>query len=504
MCEAANFSQYLHENNMINVEIYTDKCCWSCILYANKHTHYVNSKESPNNIEKHDSTLHAFVTKTPDYALSLAKKLDEKINENIPLSKLDGATMGVKDIFLTKDIKTTSSSKVLENFVPPYSSTVFENLQREGAIMVGKTNTDTFAFGASTENSGYGPSKNPWNPALVPGGSSGGSAVSQAAEFATFNTGTDTGGSIRQPASLCGVSGIKPTYGRNSRYGIAAMASSFDCPGVFANTVEDLALLTEVTAGLDPQDATSSPVNVPEYSKELNNINLKGLKIGLPKEYFSDPLDLETKQKIQETVKWYESQGAIIKEVSLPSSNLGIAVYYILVPSEISANMARYDGLRFGNSKKDIKDLWEYYQTTRGEFMEPEIKRRIMIGTYVLSAGYFDAYYTKASKVRTLIINEFKKVLTEVDVLLAPVSPTPAWPLGQKANDPLAMYLADIYTVCVNVAGLPSLALPCGFNNQGLPLGFQLIGNYFEESKLFSIGHQYQQATNFHLQEPKL
>ncbi len=455
-------------------------------------------------IVKHNPILNAFLTTTPELAIEKAKKVDQKLADNKTLLKLDGATMGVKDIFLTKDIRTTSGSKLLENFVPNYSSTVYERLENSGAIIVGKTNTDTFAFGGSTENSGYGPTKNPWNISLVPGGSSGGSAVSQVSDLATFNTGTDTGGSIRQPACLCGVSGIKPTYGLNSRYGITAMASSFDSPGVFANTVEDLALLTEVTAGVDTRDATSSPLLVPEYSSLLSSVNLKGLRIGLPKEYFTDPLDLETKQKILEAVKFFESQGAIIKDVSLPSSNLGIAIYYILVPSEISANMARYDGLRFGSSKKDITDLWDYYQSTRGEYMEPEIKRRILIGTYLLSAGYYDAYFTKASQVRTLIINEYKKVFSEVDILLTPVSPTPAWPIGQKSNDPLAMYLADIYTVCVNVAGLPSLAIPCGFSSSNLPIGMQLIGNYFNESTLFSVGHQYQQKTNFHLQEPRL
>ncbi len=455
-------------------------------------------------IETSNSSLNSFLTTTPDYALTLAKNLDKKISSGGQLSKLDGATMAVKDIFLTNGIRTTSGSHLLENYIPTYSSTVFNHLESEGAILLGKTNTDTFAFGASTENSGFGPTKNPWNQSLVSGGSSGGSAVAVAADLATFATGTDTGGSIRQPASLCGVTGLKPTYGRNSRYGITAMASSFDCPGVFASTVEDVALLTEVTAGKDEHDATSSPTMVPEYSKLLTSINIKGLRIGLPKEYFTNPLDPETKTKVLEAAKWFESKGAILKEVSLPSSNLGIAVYYILVPSEISANMARYDGLRFGNSRRDITDLWEYYATTRGEYMEPELKRRILIGTYVLSAGYFDAYYTKASQVRTLIITEFKEVLSQVDVLLAPVSPTPAWPIGQKADDPLSMYLADIYTVCVNVAGLPGLALPCGFNPAGLPLGFQLIGNYFEEAKLFSLGHQYQQATTFHLQEPKL
>ncbi len=455
-------------------------------------------------IHKIDPLLNAFVTISDDYALKQADLIDTKIAKQEPMGLLVGTSMGVKDIFLTKGVRTTSSSKVLENYIPQYSSTVFQKLEDAGAILVGKTNTDTFAFGASTENSGFFPTKNPWDKTLVAGGSSGGSSAAQAANLVTFSTGTDTGGSIRLPASLCGVSGIKTTYGLNSRYGITAMGSSFDCPGVFANTVEDLAILTKVTAGLDSHDATSSPNPVPDYPKLLQGVNLKGLKIGLPKEYFTDPLDPEIKKSVLEAADYFQSQGAIVSEVSLPSSHLGVAVYYILIPSEVSANMARYDGLRFGNSKQGVTDLLEYYAQTRGEFMEPELKRRILIGTYVLSAGYFDAYYTKASKVRTLIKQEFQDVLSQVDVLLAPVSPTCAWPLGQKANDPLSMYLADIYTVCINVAGLPSLAIPCGFSSTNLPIGFQLVGNYFQENKLFSIGHQYQQATDFHLQEPKL
>lgn len=457
-----------------------------------------------NNIANHNSKLNAFLTISADYALARAKDIDQKISQNIDPGFLAGATMGVKDIFLTKDIKTTSGSKLLENYFPPYSSTVFKRLEDAGAILVGKTNTDTFALGASTENSRFGPSKNPWNLNCVPGGSSGGSAVAVAANLSTFATGTDTGGSIRQPASLTGVVGLKPTYGLNSRYGITAMASSFDCPGVFANTVEDIALLTKITSGYDPYDATSSPNPIVNYEKLLHQVNLKGLKIGIPKEYFQDPLNPEVKEKVLTASNFFERNGAILTPISLPSSHLGIAVYYVLVPSEVSSNLARYDGLRFGNTKSGIKDLFEYYRQTRGENMEPELKRRIMIGTYVLSAGYYDAYYTKASQVRTLIIQEFQEVLKEVDVILAPVSPTTAWPIGQKANDPLSMYLADIYTVCVNVAGLPGLALPCGFDSNNLPIGFQLIGNYFSEAKLFSLGHLYQQATDFHLKEPKL
>lgn len=451
-----------------------------------------------------DPQINAFITVTEKEALNQAKVVDEKIQKNQPLGQLAGSVMAVKDIFLTKGIETTAGSKVLKGYIPQYSSTIFQKLLDQDALIIGKTNTDCFAFGASTENSGYFTSKNPWNLSLVPGGSSGGSAAAQAASLCTFALGTDTGGSIRQPASLCGVTGIKPTYGRNSRYGITAMASSFDCPGVFGKNVQDVAALTQVTAGLDPFDATTSPNPVADYLNDLSNISLKGLRIGIPQEYYSGGIDPEVKKSVLSAAQVFVAQGAEIVNISLPSTPLGIAVYYVLIPSEISSNMARYDGIRFGQSQKDTSDLLAHYMETRGKFMEPELKRRIMIGTYALSAGYFDAYYTKASKVRTLIKNEFVDNFSKADVILAPVSPTTAWSIGQKANDPLQMYLADIYTCCINVAGLPSLALPCGFDSKNLPIGFQLIGNYFEESKLFSVGHQYQQLTDYHLKTPNL
>jgi aspartyl-tRNA(Asn)/glutamyl-tRNA(Gln) amidotransferase subunit A len=455
-------------------------------------------------INKLDPQIKAFITITSDKALSQAKVIDQKIIDGKPLGKLAGSTVAVKDIFLTRGIQTTSGSRVLEGFIPPYSSTVYEKIMAEDAIMLGKVNCDPFAFGASTENSGFFPTHNPWNLDYVPGGSSGGSAAAVAASMSTFALGSDTGGSIRQPASLCGITGIKVTYGRTSRYGVTAMASSFDTMGALGTSVADIAQITEVIAGNDPFDATSSREIVPPYSNLLNSVNLKKLKIGLPKEYFSGSIDPQTKQKVMETVDIYKKLGATIVDVTLPSTDLGIDVYYILVPCEISANMARYDGLRFGPSEFRTSDLISYYMENRGKYLEPEVKRRIIIGTYALSSGYYDAYYLKASKVRTVIKEEFQKVLSSVDVILAPVSPTTAWPLGQKVNDPLQMYLADVYTVCVNVAGLPALALPCGFDDKNLPIGFQLIGNYFTEDKLFSIGHQYQQNTDFHLQKPKL
>ncbi len=455
-------------------------------------------------IRKYDPEIKAFITVTNDLALASARVLDKKIASGQPVGQLAGSVMAVKDIFLTAGIETTSGSQLLKGYIPQYSSTVYQRLLDEDAILVGKTNTDTFAFGGSTENSGYFTTHNPWNTDLVPGGSSGGSAAALSASLCTFSLGTDTGGSIRQPASLCGITGIKPTYGRNSRYGITAMASSFDCPGAFAKNAADLALVTKIMAGADIHDATSSPVTVADYSQELNAQTLSGLKIGLPKEYFGMGIDDEVKQRILDTAEFFKKNGAEIIDISLPNTKLGIAVYYILVPSEISSNMARYDGIRFGQSQKGIDDLLQYYLDTRGEFMEPEIKRRVLIGTYALSSGYYDAYYTKASKVRMIIKNEFIDAYKKVDVILTPVSPTTAWPIGEKSNDPLAMYLSDVFTVCVNVAGLPSIALPCGFDSKNLPIGFQLIGNYFEESKLFSIAHQYQKLTNYHLQAPKI
>jgi len=455
-------------------------------------------------IKKIDPQIKAFITVTDKFAIEQAKSIDEKIQKGESIGKLAGSIMAVKDIFLTKGIETTASSQVLKGYIPQYSSTVYQKLIDEDAICIGKTNTDPFAFGGSTENSGFFTTKNPWDQSRIPGGSSGGSAAALAASLCTFALGTDTGGSIRLPASLCGISGLKPTYGLNSRYGITAMASSFDCPGVFAKTAADIAILTQITASNDIKDATSSTKEIPQFSSLLEKTNIKGLKIGLPKEYFTDDINSEVKEKIMSAVKEFENRGAIIKEVSLPSTNLGIAVYYILVPSEISANMSRYEGIRFGQSLTSAPDIISYYMSTRGKFMEAEVKRRILIGTYALSSGYYDAYYTKAAKVRTLIKKEFVDVLSDVDVILAPVSATTACKIGEKVNDPLQMYLADAYTVCINVAGVPSVAIPCGFDSQNLPVGFQLIGNFFEESKILSISHQYQQFTDYHLQSPNI
>ncbi len=473
-------------------------------LIAKKFSALELTKSYLTRIAKIDPKIKAFITVTDTLALKTAASLDQKITGGKKLGKLAGSVMATKDIFLTKGTLTTAASQILKDYIPPYSSTLYQKLLDEDVIPIGKTNTDSFAFGASTENSGFFTTQNPWNLKMVPGGSSGGSAAALSANLCAFALGTDTGGSIRQPASLCSVTGIKPTYGRNSRFGITAMASSFDCPGAFAKTAADLALISQIMAGFDPHDATSSQLPVPDYPKLLSKTKLKGLKIGLPRQYFSNLIDPEVKTLVQSAAAIFEKQGAKLIDISLPNSRLALAVYYILVPCEISANMARYDGIRFGSSKKEAKDLLAHYLETRAAFLEDEVKRRILIGTYALSAGYFDAYYIKAAKVRTLIKNEFISALNKVDLILAPVSPTPAWPIGQKVNDPLKMYLADVYTCPINVAGLPSLALPCGFTPKNLPVGFQLIGDYFTEARLFSVGHQYQQLTDYHLKSPDL
>jgi aspartyl-tRNA(Asn)/glutamyl-tRNA(Gln) amidotransferase subunit A len=414
----------------------------------------------------------------------------EKYEENTKWREtaLGGVPMAVKPVLSTKDKPSSASSRILENYLPPYDATVVRKLREAGAIILGSTNADAFAFGASTENSGFGPSHNPWDLQCVPGGSSGGSAAAVAADECIFALGTDTGGSIRQPASFCNVVGLKNTYGRCSRYGLMAMGSSFDTPGALTKTVEDQAFLLNIMAGHDPLDATSSGLPVPDYVAALGK-GVKGLKIGLPKEYFGEGLNSEVGKAVKEAARVLESRGAILSEVSLPSAELAMAVYYVSMPSEISANMSRYTGVRFGGGR---------------ELFEPEVKRRIMLGTYALSSGYYEAYYLKSAKVRTLIINEFKEVFGKVDLLLGPVTPTTAFKLGEKANDPLQMYLADIYTCSINVAGVPAISVPCGFDSRNLPIGLQLIGPHFSEDLLLRVAYSYEQATEWHKNKPKL
>lgn len=445
------------------------------------------------------SDLNAFITVTDELAIAQAQAADEKIatgNAGI----LTGIPYAHKDIFCTQGVKTSAGSKMLDNFISPYDATVSYQLNRANLVMLGKTNMDEFAMGSSNENSFYGAVKNPWNKDKIPGGSSGGSAASVAGGLSCFATGTDTGGSIRQPASLCGITGLKPTYGRVSRYGMIAYASSLDQAGPMTKTAQDAAIVLNTIAGFDEKDSTSAEQEVPDYTANLND-SIKGLTIGLPKEFFSDGLDDDVATQIMSAVKEFEAMGAIIKEISLPNSAYAIPTYYIVAPCECSSNLSRMDGVRYGYRCKDPKDLEDLYLRSRSEGFGEEVKRRIMIGAYALSAGYYDAYYLKAQKIRHLISEDFKKAFNEVDVIMGPVSPTTAFDLG-SVKDPVSMYLADIYTLSANLAGLPGMSIPAGFSNK-LPVGLQLIGNYWSESKLLNIAHQFQLQTDWHTQMPQ-
>jgi aspartyl-tRNA(Asn)/glutamyl-tRNA(Gln) amidotransferase subunit A len=446
-------------------------------------------------IKQLDPQLNSFITLTEDQALSRASEADQKRAKG-DLSPLLGLPIAQKDIFCTKGVKTSCGSKMLDNFISPYDATIIEKMDAAGLVMLGKTNMDEFAMGSSNENSFYGPVRNPWDLERVPGGSSGGSAAAVAARLAPISTGTDTGGSIRQPAALCGITGLKPTYGRVSRYGMIAFASSLDQGGLFAQTAEDIAMVLNVMAGFDPKDSTSVDKPVPDYTKNLND-SLKGKVIGLPKEYFEEGLDKAIGEKIQEAINVFTKLGATIKEVSLPNSPLSIAVYYVVAPAECSSNLSRFDGVRYGYRCENPVDLEDLYKRSRGEGFGDEVKRRIMVGTYALSAGYYDAYYLKAQQVRKLISDDFAKAFESVDFLLGPTTPAPAFKIGEKANDPVSMYLSDIYTIATNLAGLPGLSLPMGMVNQ-LPVGLQLIGKHFDESLLLNAAHVYQQATDWH------
>lgn len=451
-------------------------------------------------IKQFDPLLNSFITVTEEQALKIAKRADDQLAKG-NTQPLTGIPIAQKDIFCTQGIKTSCGSKMLDNFISPYDATVVTRLKEAGTVLLGKTNMDEFAMGSSNENSYYGPVKNPWDLTAVPGGSSGGSAAAIAAYLTPAATGTDTGGSIRQPAALCGITGIKPTYGRVSRYGMIAFASSLDQGGPMAKTAEDVALLLNAMAGFDERDSTSVNHPVPDYTATLNN-PLQGLRIGLPKEYFDESLDKEIAKTIQEAIKEYEKLGAKIVEISLPNTALSIPAYYVIAPAECSSNLARYDGVRFGYRCKNPSDLEDFYKRSRSEGFGNEVKRRIIIGTYALSAGYYDAYYLKAQKIRALICNDFKEAFKQVDVILSPTSPTPAFKLGEKISDPVSMYLSDIYTIAVNLAGLPGMSIPVGFIN-GLPIGLQLVGNYFEEARLLNTAHIYQKATNWHTHTPE-
>ncbi len=456
-------------------------------------------REHAKNI-KH-SKLNSFIAPTLDQALVQAEALDEKIRRGEGLGPLAGVPLAVKDVLVTQGVQATAGSKILQGYVPPYGATVVERLTQAGAIVVGKTNCDEFAMGTSGENSAFGPTKNPWDTSRVPGGSSSGSAAAVAAQECLVALGTDTGGSVRQPASFCGVVGVKPTYGRASRYGLIAMTSSFDCPGPFARTVEDAAYVLQAMAGHDPHDATSVHTTVPNYVAELPK-PIKGLRVGVPKEFFAEGLDLGVKQVVEEAIAKLEELGAKPREVSLPSMAYALAAYYVICPSEVSANLARYDSVRYG-AVAEAATLYERYAKTRGRYFGAEAKRRIMLGTYVLSSGYYDAYYRTAQAARARIKQEFAEVFKTVDALATPTAPTVAFPLGSKANDPLALYLQDVYTVPANIAGLPALSLPCGFS-ENLPVGLQLIAAPFAESTMLRLAYAYEQVTPWHARQPKV
>ncbi|MGR9099185.1 MAG: Asp-tRNA(Asn)/Glu-tRNA(Gln) amidotransferase subunit GatA [Gammaproteobacteria bacterium] len=449
-------------------------------------------------IQRHRS-LNCFVTVTEEEALRQAALADDRIARG-EAEPLTGVPIAQKDIFCTKGIRTSCGSKMLDNFESPYDATVVERFERAGAVMLGKLNMDEFAMGSSNENSYFGPVRNPWDTGCVPGGSSGGSAAAVAARLVPGATGTDTGGSIRQPAALCGITGLKPTYGRVSRYGMIAYASSLDQGGPMARSAEDAALLLQAMAGFDERDSTSVDAPVPDYSTGLEN-SLEGLKIGLPKEFFDEGLNADIAGVIRAAAEEYRKMGAVIKEVSMPNLKLAIPAYYVVAPAECSANLSRFDGVRFGYRCDSPKNLTDLYVRSRGEAFGAEVKRRILIGTYVLSAGYYDAYYLKAQKIRRLISDDFKNAFAEADVLMGPVSPTTAFALGEKTGNPVDMYLSDIYTIAINLAGVPAMSIPAGFVG-GKPVGLQIIGNYFAEDRLLNIAHRYQQESDWHVRAP--
>ena len=451
-------------------------------------------------IHQYDTALNAFITVTDEQALAMAKQADRQIASG-SAGVLTGIPMAHKDIFCTDGIRTSAGSKMLDDFIAPYNATVVEKLNLiAGMPILGKTNMDEFAMGSSNENSFYGTVKNPWDLERVPGGSSGGSAATVAARLAPVATGTDTGGSIRQPASLTGVTGIKPTYGRVSRFGMIAFASSLDQGGVFATSAADCALVLQAMSGFDAKDSTSSEQAVDDFSAGLND-SLQGLKIGLPKEYFGKGLDAGIAHIIDEAITEYKKMGAEVIEISLPNTHLAIPAYYVVAPAECSSNLSRFDGVRYGYRCENAKDLKDHYMRSRGEAFGDEVKRRIMVGTYALSAGYYDAYYLKAQKIRRLISDDFKQAFKKVDVIIGPTSPNTAFKIGEKADDPVSMYLSDTYTIAVNLAGLPAMSIPAGMLDN-LPVGLQLIGNYFNEAKILNIAHQYQQVTDYHQQIP--
>ena len=451
-------------------------------------------------IKQFDDSLNSYVSICEEQALQQAEAADKRIQAG-EQGQLIGIPIAHKDIFCTDGVRTSCGSKMLDSFVAPYDATVVEKLKAAGVVMLGKTNMDEFAMGSSNETSWYGPVKNPWDTDTVPGGSSGGSAASVAARLAVAATGTDTGGSIRQPAALCGLTGLKPTYGRISRYGMIAFASSLDQAGPMTANAEDAAILLQAMAGFDKRDSTSAQQEVPDYTGGLNN-DLSGLKIGIAREYFGEGLDAGVETSIRSAIEKYTELGAEIVDISLPNSGLSVPVYYVVAPAECSSNLSRFDGVRYGHRCEDPQDLEDLYKRSRAEGFGAEVKRRILIGTYALSAGYYDAYYLKAQQIRHLISDDFEQAFKQCDVIMGPTSPTTAFKIGEKADDPVTMYLSDIYTIATNLAGLPGMSIPCEPVN-GMPVGLQIIGNYFDEARLLNVAHRYQQITDWHKATPK-
>jgi len=454
-------------------------------------------------IEGVDGKIKAYLTITPEDALMQARDADKRLVSARDITLLTGIPISVKDIFCTKGIRTTCASKILNNFIPPYDAAVIKKLKDAGAIILGKNNMDEFAMGSSTENSAFFVTRNPWDTERVPGGSSGGSAASVAAGECAASIGTDTGGSIRQPASCCGIVGLKPTYGRVSRYGMIAFASSLDQAGPMTKDVMDCAIMLNIMAGYDPMDSTSIDTPVPDYTKALTG-NIKGLRIGIPKEYFVEGLDDNVEKAVMGAVEVLKKQGASIVDISLPHTDYAIAVYYLVATAEASSNLARYDGVKYGCRAKDSKNLMDMYCKTRDEGFGAEVKRRIMLGTYSLSAGYYDAYYKKASQVRTLIKRDFEEAFKICDVIVTPTSPTPAFKIGEKTADPLTMYLSDIFTISCNLAGIPGISIPCGFTNDNLPIGLQILGRPLDEETVLRTAYAYEQAADWHKKRARL
>jgi len=473
------------------------------LMRRNKLTSVELTQAILNRIVDVDNQVQAYLTLAPEWALDQARQADERRTrgEDAPLL---GVPLAIKDVLCVEGLPCTCGSRILEEFVPPYSATAVERLREAGAVILGKTNTDEFAMGSSTENSAYFTTHNPWDFSRVPGGSSGGSAAAVASGMALGALGTDTGGSVRQPASLCGVVGLKPSYGRVSRYGLVAFASSLDQVGLLARTVRDAATLLGVVAGHDPRDSTSMPLPVPDYAGALNANGLSGVRIGVPREYFIPGMQAQVAEAVRAAIDVMGGLGAQVREVSLPHTDYSLPVYYLVAPAEASANLARYDGVRYGLRVDAPEGMWETYRRTRGAGFGSEVKRRIMLGTYALSAGYYDAYYLKAQQVRTLIKSDFDAAFRDVDVIACPTAPTTAFKIGEKAGDPLQMYLSDVFTLSCNLAGICGINLPCGFDNQGLPIGLQIMGPAFGEEIILRVAHVYEQATEWHTYKPQI